>query len=202
MSEFVEFHEYIWNQKEKCIQISTNRPGIGSYICEIDVDILEIWESKATFVGCIPPLQLAYRLPVKWWLQKVHFLAYTSLVDAALHLKFNIFLIILVEHYMVTLNVPGKWPLKLDTNHDNCNTYTGDTIQWNVAWRCSFKNNKKSYNNNHWHNFCLHFDIVGIYSRKRISPPSFNISEYWLLTSHKTPVFLQNCLQRFGGVVQ
>ena len=27
--KIVEFHDYIWNHREKCIQISTNMPGIG-----------------------------------------------------------------------------------------------------------------------------------------------------------------------------
>ena len=26
--KIVEFHDYIWNHNEKCIQISTNMPGI------------------------------------------------------------------------------------------------------------------------------------------------------------------------------
>ena len=34
------------NHHEKCIQISTNMTGIGSLICEIDVKISEMWESK------------------------------------------------------------------------------------------------------------------------------------------------------------
>ena len=31
-----------WNHHEKCIQKSTHMPGIGSYICEIDVKMSEI----------------------------------------------------------------------------------------------------------------------------------------------------------------
>ena len=38
----LEFHYHIWNHHEKCIQISTNMPGIGSLICEIDVKISQI----------------------------------------------------------------------------------------------------------------------------------------------------------------
>ena len=30
----LESCDYIWNQYEKCIQISTNMPGIGLEICE------------------------------------------------------------------------------------------------------------------------------------------------------------------------
>ena len=37
-----EFHDHIWNHKEKCIQISTNMPGIGLVIHEIDVEISEM----------------------------------------------------------------------------------------------------------------------------------------------------------------
>ena len=33
----VEFHDYIWNHREKYIQNSTNMPSIGSLIREIDV---------------------------------------------------------------------------------------------------------------------------------------------------------------------
>ena len=36
----LEFGYYIWNPYEKCIKISTNMPGIGSSICEIDVKIV------------------------------------------------------------------------------------------------------------------------------------------------------------------
>ena len=43
----VEFHYHIWNHNEKCI--STNMPGIGSVICEIAVEIWEMWEIKQTF---------------------------------------------------------------------------------------------------------------------------------------------------------
>ena len=37
--EIVEFHDHIWNHDEKCIQISTNMPGIGSLFREIAVEI-------------------------------------------------------------------------------------------------------------------------------------------------------------------
>ena len=37
--EIVEFHAHIWNHHEKCIQISTNMPGIGSLIREIGLHI-------------------------------------------------------------------------------------------------------------------------------------------------------------------
>ena len=35
--KMMEFHDHIWNHHEECIQISTNMPGIGSLIREIDV---------------------------------------------------------------------------------------------------------------------------------------------------------------------
>ena len=35
--KIVECHDHIWNHREKCIQMSTNMPGIGSLIREIDV---------------------------------------------------------------------------------------------------------------------------------------------------------------------
>ena len=38
----LEFHDHIWNHHEKCIKISTNMPGIGSLIHEIDINISEI----------------------------------------------------------------------------------------------------------------------------------------------------------------
>ena len=38
----IEFHYYIWNHRGKCIQISTNVPGIGSLFREIDVKMSEI----------------------------------------------------------------------------------------------------------------------------------------------------------------
>ena len=47
--EIVEFHDHIWNHNEKCIEISTNMPGIGSLIRELTVEISEMWESKQTF---------------------------------------------------------------------------------------------------------------------------------------------------------
>ena len=38
----LKFHAYIWNHHEKCIQKSTNMPGIGSIIREIAVKISEM----------------------------------------------------------------------------------------------------------------------------------------------------------------
>ena len=45
----VEFHDHIWNHHEKCIQITTNMPGIGSVNHEIAVKKSRIRESKETF---------------------------------------------------------------------------------------------------------------------------------------------------------
>ena len=38
----LEFHDHIWNHHDKCVQQSTNMPGIGSVIHEIDIKISEI----------------------------------------------------------------------------------------------------------------------------------------------------------------
>ena len=40
--KIVEFHDHIWNHCEKFIQKSTNMPGIGSLIREVDVNNSEI----------------------------------------------------------------------------------------------------------------------------------------------------------------
>ena len=40
--KIVEFHDHIWDHHEKCFQMSTNMPGIGSLIREIDANISEI----------------------------------------------------------------------------------------------------------------------------------------------------------------
>ena len=40
----VEFYDHIWNHNDKCIQVSTNMPGIGSIIREIAGEISEMWE--------------------------------------------------------------------------------------------------------------------------------------------------------------
>ena len=37
----LEFHYHIWNQRDKCFQISTNMPSIGLIILEIAFEILE-----------------------------------------------------------------------------------------------------------------------------------------------------------------
>ena len=33
--KILKFHDHIWNHHLKCIQISTNMPGIGLEMCEI-----------------------------------------------------------------------------------------------------------------------------------------------------------------------
>ena len=38
----IECHYYIWNHREKCFQISTNMPGIGSVISDIAFEMLII----------------------------------------------------------------------------------------------------------------------------------------------------------------
>ena len=44
-----EIDEHIWNHHEKCIQKSTNMPGIGSLIREIAVKISEIEKANKMF---------------------------------------------------------------------------------------------------------------------------------------------------------
>ena len=45
----MKFGDYIWNHHVKCIQISTNMPGIGLVTCEIGFEIEEICEKKRNF---------------------------------------------------------------------------------------------------------------------------------------------------------
>ena len=47
--KIVDFYDHIWNHDEKCIQISTNMPGIGPLIREIAVNVSEMCESKHNF---------------------------------------------------------------------------------------------------------------------------------------------------------
>ena len=43
ISKFWNSITVIWNYHHKCIQISTNMPGIGSLIREMDVEIKKMW---------------------------------------------------------------------------------------------------------------------------------------------------------------
>ena len=45
----LEIHYFNWNHHEKCIQMSTNMPSIGSVICEIGFEIKEISKGKISF---------------------------------------------------------------------------------------------------------------------------------------------------------
>ena len=47
ISNILEFGDYIWNHHEKCIQISTNMPGIGLEMCEM----LRILRNKTILYG-------------------------------------------------------------------------------------------------------------------------------------------------------
>ena len=40
--KIVKFHDHIWNDHEKYIEISTNIPVIGSLFCEIAVKVSEM----------------------------------------------------------------------------------------------------------------------------------------------------------------
>ena len=42
-------HDRIWNHREKCIQKSTNMPGIGSLIREIDVNNQKFEKANRVF---------------------------------------------------------------------------------------------------------------------------------------------------------
>ena len=41
-AKIVEFHNHIWDHREKYIEISTNMPGVGSLICELAVNMSEM----------------------------------------------------------------------------------------------------------------------------------------------------------------
>ena len=47
----MKVHDHIWNHNEKCINLSTNMPGIGSVIREIAVAISEMSTNLASFCG-------------------------------------------------------------------------------------------------------------------------------------------------------
>ena len=64
-SKLWNFIFHTWNHHEKCIEISTNIPGIGSLIFEIAVTIWESWESKHSFAhkltnACVPSFKLYF----------------------------------------------------------------------------------------------------------------------------------------------
>ena len=50
MTNILEFHDHIRNHHEKCIEISTNMPGIGSLIHEIDVNISKSKKANLLFL--------------------------------------------------------------------------------------------------------------------------------------------------------
>ena len=68
---------------------------------------------------------------------------------------------------MVSLKVLRKWPLKLD---NNCNAYTRDVIQWNVARRCTFK-----IHQNH-----TTVDRIFDHYMPFLSSNLFRVTHYWL----------------------
>jgi hypothetical protein len=45
----MDYRDIIWNHHEKCIQISTKMPGIGSLIHEIHVKLQKFEKAKQTF---------------------------------------------------------------------------------------------------------------------------------------------------------
>ena len=61
----LEFGDYIWNHHEKCIEISTNMPGIGLEICEIS----RIFKQQNDFVWMVKPMAACKVLnlnPMSW----------------------------------------------------------------------------------------------------------------------------------------
>ena len=58
----LEFHDYIWNHHMKCIQISTNMPGIGSVIHEIAIEMLKI-----NTILRVKPHGRVQCVKVQWW---------------------------------------------------------------------------------------------------------------------------------------
>ena len=48
--KIMEFHDYSWNRCEKCIQISTNMPGIGLVINENGYQICVNFEKIKTIL--------------------------------------------------------------------------------------------------------------------------------------------------------
>ena len=51
MFNILKFHKYIWNNRVKCIQISTNIPGFCSLFREIDVNIQEFEKAKVILLS-------------------------------------------------------------------------------------------------------------------------------------------------------
>ena len=45
----VEFHSHIWITHENCIWMSTNMPGIGPVISEIDLKFVKFWGCQKSF---------------------------------------------------------------------------------------------------------------------------------------------------------
>ena len=50
------FGDYIWNHRDKCIQMSTNMSGIRSSIREIDVKISENFRKETGFFCSVKPV--------------------------------------------------------------------------------------------------------------------------------------------------
>ena len=50
--KILEIGDCIWNHREKCIQISTNIPGIGLVIREIPFEISGILSEEIAMAAC------------------------------------------------------------------------------------------------------------------------------------------------------
>ena len=85
--KILEFSDYIWNHHEKCIQISTNMPGIGLLIREIHVNMAYIWARKTNFrsVKPMPASKVLSKLCNRLW----HFEQFENTKTRALSVKHN-----------------------------------------------------------------------------------------------------------------
>ena len=69
--EIVEFHSWICNHREKCIQISINMPWIGSVIRDIVLEKEECWWYKTYYLFEKKTLTAQYHLaPGHWFLTR------------------------------------------------------------------------------------------------------------------------------------
>ena len=87
IDDILEFHDHIWNRHGKFIQKSTNMPGIGSLICEIDVNISEIWESKHNFAWYN---QRALSKRIALWRKKVYIVGFPITLAKCEQIQINL----------------------------------------------------------------------------------------------------------------
>ena len=125
----LEFNDYIWNHREKCIQISTNMPGICIQNREIDVDISEMWENNST----LHQLSTA----------DITLLHQLSTTDSTLHKNY----LLLIAHYFINylLLIPH---ITSSTSYLLLQLSTADNTNFKVAYsnKVAFLNRIYSYN--------------------------------------------------------